>query len=84
MPGKVLHALERHAAEDQPRDVCVPQNVRRHGKVNRHDGVVVADLIPEALDLLDRYRLAGGRVLSPPLHGARAARLYGVPGFRKG
>lgn len=78
--GEVLHTLERHAAEDETCDVSVPQNVRRHREINGHNGVVVSDLIAEALDLLDGYHLAGDRILSFPLHDACAACLYSVPG----
>ena len=84
MAGEILHALERHAAEDEARDVSMPEDVRRDIEINGHDGVVVADLIAEPLDFFDRYRLAGDGVFPFSLHCSRAAGFHGVPGLRKG
>ena len=80
MTREVLHTLERHAAEDEARDVGMPEDVRRDIEINGHDGVVVADLIAEPLDFFDRYRLAGDGVFPFALHCSRAAGLHSMPG----
>lgn len=35
VPGQILHHLDVCTGQDQIGDVCVPEDVRRHGKVDR-------------------------------------------------
>ena len=75
MPGQILHDLDIGPGQDWIGDVCVPEDVRRHRKVDRDLHLGVAHGLA-ALRALDHAGLAAHDVV----HALRyAVMLHGWP-----